>query len=127
MVYRGKEVQIRRMITEQQEAQEYEEDQERRAIETLARTDVEEYVQDCKRRRRLSLAQRAKESRHHAEWKKQKAERERAARARHTRNMGIDRRAMELAREKERAKNALNALCHAKCTFSTGNPFGSLF
>ena len=115
------------MITEQQEAQEYEEEMERRALETLARTDVEEYVQDCKRRRRLSLAQRAKESRHHEEWKKKKAEQERATRARHTRNMGIDRRAMELAREKERAKNALNALRHAKCTFSTGNPFGSLF
>jgi len=126
LVYRGKEVQIRRMITEQQQAIEYEEDQKRRALDTLACGDVDEYVKDCKKRRRLSLAQRAKESRHHQQWRRKEAQESREAKARHTRNMGVDRRYVELAKEKERARIALDALRHAKCTFSTSNPFGSL-
>ena len=126
LVYRGKEVQIRRMITEQQRAIEYEEDQKRRALDTLARGDVEEYVKDCKNRRRLSLAQRATESRHHVKWKKRQHEAEREQKSRHTRNMGLDRRYVELAKEKEKAQNALNALRRAKDNYSTSNPFGSL-
>lgn len=126
LIYRGKEVQIRRMITEKQRAIEYEEDQKRRALEALARGDVDEYVEDCKRRRRLSLAQRATESRRHVQWKKKQAEIEREQKARHTRNMGLDRRYVELAKEKEKMRIALDALRHAKCTFSTSNPFGPL-
>jgi hypothetical protein len=126
LVYRGKEVQIRRMITEQQQASEYEEDQKKRALETLARGDVDEYVKDCKKRRRLSLAHRAKESRHHEQWRRTQAQESRETKARHTRNMGIDRRYVQLAKEKERARIALDALRHAQCTFSTSNPFGSL-
>lgn len=114
------------MITEKQRAIEYEEDQKRRALEALARGDVDEYVEDCKRRRRLSLAQRATESRRHVQWKKKQAEIEREQKARHTRNMGLDRRYVELAKEKEKMRIALDALRHAKCTFSTSNPFGPL-
>lgn len=126
LIYRGKEVQIHRMITEKQKALEYEEDQKRRALEALARGDVDEYVEDCKRRRRLSLAQRAMESRRHVQWQKKQAEAAREAKAIHTRNMGLDRRYVELAKEKEKTRIALDALRHAKCTFSTSNPFGPL-
>ena len=126
LVYRGKEVQIHRMITEQQEAVEYEKDQKLRALETLARGDVDEYVKDCKKRRRLSLAQRAKESHRLEQWKKNEAGERREQKSRHTRNMGLDRRYVQLAKEKERVRIALDALRHAKCTFSTSNPFGSL-
>jgi len=117
---------IRRLVTEQQRAIEYEEDQERRALDTLARADVEEYVEDCKRRRRLSLAQRATESRRHMQWKKEQRSVAREENTRHTRNMGLDRRYVELAKEKERARIALDALRRAKSNFSTSNPFGSL-
>lgn len=126
LIYRGKEVIIRRMVTEKQKAIEYEEDQKRRALEALARGDVDEYVEDCKRRRRLSLAHRAMESRRHVEWKKKQAELEREKKAKHTRNMGLDRRYVELAKEKEKMRIALDALRHAKSTFSTSNPFGPL-
>jgi actin-related protein len=114
------------MITEKQREIEYEDDQKRRALEALARGDVDEYVEDCKRRRRLSLAQRAMESRRHVQWKKEQAEIARENKAQHTRNMGLDRRYVELAKEKEKTRIALDALRHAKCTFSTSNPFGPL-
>jgi len=114
------------MITEQQQAIEYEDDQNKRDLETLARGDVEEYVNDCKKRRRQSLAQRAKESRQHLQWNKKQLAADRERKSRHTRNMGLDRRYVELAKQKERARIALDALRHAKCTFSTSNPFGSL-
>lgn len=95
-------------------------------MDTVARGDVEEYVEDCKRRRRLSLAQRATESRHHMQWKKKQETAQREQQSRHIRNMGLDRRYVELAKEKERARIALDALRRAKSTFSTSNPFGSL-
>jgi hypothetical protein len=114
------------LVTEQQREIEYEEDQERRALDTLARADVDEYVKDCKKRRRLSLAQRATESRRHMSWKKTQQASEREQRRRHVQNMGLDRRYVELAKQKERAKSALDALRRAKGSFSTSNPFGSL-
>ena len=95
-------------------------------METLARSDVEEYINDCKRRRRKSLALRAKEHRNHLNWKQRMAQAEREEKSRHTKNAALDRKFVELAREKERARIALDALRHAQCTFSTSNPFGSL-
>jgi hypothetical protein len=40
--------------------------EENHKLESLARADVAEYVEDCKRRRRMSLAHRANEKRRHA-------------------------------------------------------------
>eukprot|EP00552_Chaetoceros_brevis_P001845 CAMPEP_0197738478 /NCGR_PEP_ID=MMETSP1435-20131217/14860_1 /TAXON_ID=426625 /ORGANISM="Chaetoceros brevis, Strain CCMP164" /LENGTH=91 /DNA_ID=CAMNT_0043327397 /DNA_START=45 /DNA_END=316 /DNA_ORIENTATION=+ len=82
---------------------EKEKEQKRRDLETLARKDVDEYVDDCKKRRRMSLALRAKESRWHVEWNKEKEDIERERKSRHTRNMGLDMRYVELAKEKEKA------------------------
>jgi hypothetical protein len=123
--FRGKELQAQKLITEAMEQSEYEQDQRRREVETLARSDVEEYIKDCKRRRRMSLAVRAKEHRHHLDWKREKAEAEREQRSLTSRNASRDRRYVELAKEKERARIALDALRRAQSTFSS-NPFGSL-
>ena len=123
--YRGKELQLQKLRLQEESEKEYELDQERRALETEARGDVEEYVQSCKDHRRLSLAFRANESRRHKEWKRQQAEEEREARSKHSRKMALDRRYAELARQKERARNALDAIRHTNCSFST-NPFVSL-
>lgn len=105
---------------------EYEEDQRRRDLDTLARADVEEYVKDCKKRRRMSLAVRAKEHRCHLEWKKNMAQAERDEKSRRSKNASLDMKYVELAKEKERARIALAALQKAQTMFSTRNPFGSL-
>lgn len=123
--YRGKELQLQHLEAEKQRQEEYEVGQKHLVLETEARGDVEEYLKDCKRRRRLSLAFRANERRRHAEWVKEKADEERTRRSAHTRNMALDQRYVELAREKERAETAINALRHAGCSFSM-NPFAPL-
>ena len=126
LCFRGKELQTQKLIIQQNQEEDYEQDQRRRELETLARSDVDEYINDCKRRRRKSLALRAKEHRFHLDWKQRQAQTEREVKSRYTKNAALDRKYVELAREKERAKIALDALRHAQCTFSTSNPFGSL-
>jgi len=49
---------------------------------------------------------------------------EREQKSRHTRKMGLDMRYVELAKEKEKARIALDALRHEQCSFSTSHPFG---
>jgi len=100
-------------------------DQMNFALETEARGDVQEYLQDCKTRRRMSLALRAKEKRRHKEWREREAERQRQQQTRDTRDRAMDRRHMEMARQEERARIALNAIRHAHCTFAI-NPFAGL-
>jgi len=126
--YRGKELQLQHLEAEKDRQEEYEIHQEQRALETEARGDVEEYLKDCKKRRRLSLAFRAKERGRHAKWVQQKTNEERTRRSRHTKNMALDQRYVELAKEKERAETAINALRHAGCSFSSlpMNPFAPL-
>jgi len=126
LCYRGKEVVRQRLETEMEEQREYELDQDRRELETLARFDVEDYVEDCKKRRRKSLAVRAKEHRRHLQWEKEQAESEREEKSRRSKNAALDRKYVELAKQKERARIALNALRHAQSSFSSSNPFGSL-
>jgi len=105
---------------------ENEEEQRRREMETLARADVEAYINDCKKRRRMSLAVRAKEHRNHLEWKRKKAQVNREENSRRNNNASLDRKYVELAKEKERARFALNALRLAQSSFSSAsNPFGS--
>ena len=74
----------------------------------------------------MSLAVRAKQHRNHLEWKRKQAQQDREENSLRSRNAALDRKFVELAREKERARHALDALRHARCTFSTSNPFGSL-
>lgn len=126
LCYRGKELQTQKLILEEKRQIEYDEEQCRRELDTLARSDVEEYIKDCKKRRRMSLAVRAKEHRHHLEWKRNMAQAEREEKSTHTKNATRDRKYVELAKEKERAQIALDALRQAQSMFSAGTPFGSL-
>ena len=61
-----------------------------RSIETEARGDVDEYLKECIRCHRVSLAFRAKERRQYATFVKQKADDERRKRNQHTKNVAID-------------------------------------
>jgi hypothetical protein len=100
-------------------------DEENSKLETLARKDVEEYYKDCQKRRRKSLAWRAKQRRRNFEWKRKKAEQEINERAHTSYLQSLDLKHMALAQEEERAKKAMDALRSAGCTFH-GNPFLNL-
>ena len=126
LCYRGKELQIQKMELEKIREEETEKELRRRELDDLARKDVDQYIDDCKKRRRQSLAFRAKESRRHITWNKQKQALETENKRNHSRLRGLDLRYVELAKEKERAQIALDALRHAKCTFSSSRPFGPL-
>lgn len=124
-VYRGKEVVLQRLEEENRTGEQRKLDQMNFALETEARRDVQEYLQDCKARRRMSLALRAKEKRRHLEWREREAERKREQQSRDTRDRAMDRRYMEMARQEERARIALDAIRHAHCTFAL-NPFAGI-
>ena len=94
-------------------------------LESLARFDVQEYIKDCKERRRLSLVFRAKEKRRHAEWKKKEEEREIEERSRDANYRAMDQRYVRLAQQKERARMAVDALRGMGCSIK-GNPFAGL-
>jgi len=125
LCYRGKELHLQRLHAEEEHQKQNELDHERHNLEGEARSDVDEYVKECKRRRRLSLAFRAKERRRHANWEKTKADKERERRRQHSKNMTLDQRYVELAKERERTERAINKLKHAGCSFSM-NPFAPL-
>jgi hypothetical protein len=124
-VYRGKETMLQRLEEENRKTEQQKLDQMNFALETAARGDVEEYLQDCKARRRMSLALRAKEKRRHLEFSLREAEKKRQQQSRDTRDRAMDRKYMEKARQEERARIALDAIRHAHCTFVV-NPFAGL-
>ena len=122
--YRGRELQLQRQEAEIRKEEEFEREQEQHQLEGYARGDVEEYIKDCKSRRRLSLAFRAKEQRQHLQWLKEQAQLESQERRQRSRAAALDRRYVELAKQKERARDALNALRHTGAFLV--NPFASL-
>lgn len=121
--YRLKEGRIQRIKEEDQRLDQQQVEAEHFQLDTLAQTDVEDYLRDCKDRRRLSLAFRAKEKSRHAEWEKEEADKEREERSRDVRGRLMDRRYVELALQQERAQSAINAIRHAGCSF---NPFSGV-
>ena len=124
MCYRGKELQIQRQEAERKREEELELAHERHELERHARGDVEAYIEDCKKRRRLSLAFRAKEQRQHIQWLKDQSTLATEERRQRSRAAAMDRRYAELARQKERAREALTAIRHAGAFLV--NPFSSL-
>ena len=122
---RQKEAHIQKLEEETRLQRKRQTEEENFELESMARTDVEEYVEECKRRRRLSLVSRAKEQRRHHKWKKNREEQERKEISRQANYRAIDTRYAELARQEERTNIALDAIRHAGCTFS--NPFSGLF
>lgn len=101
-------------------------DEKGHKLDALAQKDVEEYYKDCHRKRRKSLALRAKEMRQHAEWKERKQEKEIQERAHTSHLNSLDIHHTALARERERAQRAMDALRNAGCNWK-GNPFSDLF
>ena len=125
LVFRRKEAHLQRLKEEERRVQELEERKESSELEAAAGRDVQEYVERCKKRDRLSLAFRAKEKRRHAEWDKQAAQTKIDERNRDIRDRAMDRRYVQLAQERERAKKAIEAIRHAGRNFAS-NPFASL-
>jgi hypothetical protein len=120
--FRRKEARAQRIEENERALQQQRIDSQNFELETEARGDVKEYVSDCKARRRLSLAFRAKEKRCHAEWKREQDDKERGERSREVQGRLMDQRHVELARMNERAKIAMDAINHAGCSF---NPFAN--
>jgi hypothetical protein len=123
--FRGKEKTVQRMEDEARRLEQLDAEHKGFELDSLARTDVGEYIKDCQKSRRKSLACRAKEKRRHAEWKRQQEEKELGEQVRTTRYRTLDRQQQELARQKERARMAMDALLAAGCSLK-GNPFAGL-
>jgi hypothetical protein len=121
--FRGKEDHRQRLEGDEQVTQEQMVARGHFELESLARKDVQEYVKDCKRRRRLSLAFRARETRRHLNWKREQEAKEVKERSRLVHGRLMDQRYVELAQQEEQAEKALEAIRHAHCTF---NPFAGL-
>lgn len=117
--YRGKESMIQRLEAMNVLQKEREVEERNHELDTLARTDVQEYIKSCKNQRRKSLAFRAKEKRRHFAWVRKEEKKDQEQRSMNTRLRSRDYRSMELARQKERTEKALDALRHASCTFSS--------
>jgi hypothetical protein len=111
--YRGKELCLQRIQGKEYHLSELELQEKNQKLESLARADVAEYVEDCKQRRRMSLAHRANEKRRHAQWQREQREKEIDEHSRLVHDRLRDQRHVELARQQERARVALNAIRHA--------------
>lgn len=102
------------------------EDHESHLIDTAAWQDVNEYVEECKRRKRLSLAFRAKEKRRHFEFAKQQADLKIQQQHLDTNYRSEDARYIEMAKLKEKARIALESFKQSPdCSFGA-NPFATL-
>jgi hypothetical protein len=123
--FRGKQAKMNRLQEEERRLEQLQKDEESFKLDSLARKDVEEYYKDCQKRRRKSLALRAKERRQHVEWKRKQAHKEVKERAHTSYLNSLDAQHVALAKEQERARMALDALRSAGCKLK-GNPFGGI-
>ena len=114
------------MQAENKRQEKLDQDHQSHLLDTAAWQDVNDYVDECKRRRRLSLAFRAKEKRRHFEYAKQQAVLEVQRQHRDTRYRSEDARYAELAKLKEKAMIAIDSFNRSPdCTFGA-NPFASV-
>jgi len=123
--YRRKEARLQRLQAEEKRLEQLQKDEESAKLDSLAQKDVENYYKDCRKGRRKSLALRAKEGRQHVEWKKRKARKKVQERAHTSHLNSLDIHHMALAKERERAQKAMDALRNAGYHWK-GNPFGDL-
>jgi hypothetical protein len=123
--FRGKESKVQRLEAEGQGQKQQKLEHENFELDSLARKDVEEYIKGCKKRRRKSLAFRAKEKRRHAQWRRQQEEKETEERSRTGHFQSLDAQHVALARQQELTRIAMDALRSAGCSIK-GNPFGDL-
>ena len=126
LCFRNKEARIQRLEEESREVLRKEVDQENRELEDAARDDVRRYVDRCKRRKRLSLVGRAMEARHAAEVQQEEKEEKQRLFRKEVRNRQLDAKYAQLAKEREMAMIAMEALRHKGCTFAAMNPFAAI-
>ncbi|KAL7554993.1 hypothetical protein ACHAWF_018581, partial [Thalassiosira exigua] len=107
---RGKEHFSTRMQAEKEREVQSEADHESHLLDTAAWQDVNDYVKECNRRKRLSLAFRAKEKRRHVQVEKEQAELKIHQQHVDTKLRSEDARYIEMARLKEQARIALDSL-----------------
>jgi hypothetical protein len=95
-------------------------------LDAAAWQDVNEYLAECKLRKRLSLAFRAKEKRRHFQIEKEQAKLRVQQQHRDTRYRSEDARNVKMANLKEKARLVLESFKQdPSCTFGT-NPFVGL-
>lgn len=116
--FRRKEANVQRLEEKRRLLQDAEVEQGNRALEDAAHSDVVEYIKDCQNRRRMSLALRAKEKRHHRRWEAKQSEEALSQRMQDSRMRSQDRREREIALREERKRIALDAIRHAGCSFN---------
>ncbi|KAL3790287.1 hypothetical protein HJC23_002913 [Cyclotella cryptica] len=123
---RGKEHFAIRVQEENIRQEKLEQDHQNHLLDTAAWQDVNAYVEECKRRRRLSLAFRAKEKRRHFELSKKQAALEVEQQHRDTRYRSEDARYVEIAKLREKARIAIESFKYSPdCSFGP-NPFATL-
>jgi len=125
LALRGKEHFANRVREENERQDKLDQDHESHLLDTEAWQDVNDYVEECKRRKRLSLAFRAKEKRHHFEYDKQQVILEEKRQHLDTQYRSDDARYVEIAKLREKARVAIESFNRSpNCTF--GNPFAGL-
>eukprot|EP00569_Conticribra_weissflogii_P017732 CAMPEP_0171446618 /NCGR_PEP_ID=MMETSP0881-20121228/38688_1 /TAXON_ID=67004 /ORGANISM="Thalassiosira weissflogii, Strain CCMP1336" /LENGTH=810 /DNA_ID=CAMNT_0011971011 /DNA_START=223 /DNA_END=2656 /DNA_ORIENTATION=+ len=123
---RGKEHFSTRLKEENDRQLRLDEEHESHLLDTAAWQDVNEYVEECKRRKRLSLAFRAKEKRRHFEYEKKQRELKIQQQHADTNFRSEDARYIEMAKLKEKARIALESFKHSpNCSFGA-NPFDTV-
>mmetsp|Transcript_21163 Transcript_21163/g.44919 ORF Transcript_21163/g.44919 Transcript_21163/m.44919 type:complete len:757 (-) Transcript_21163:126-2396(-) len=123
---RGKEHFSTRLKEENDRQLRLDEEHESHLLDTAAWQDVNEYVEECKRRKRLSLAFRAKEKRRHFEHEKKQRELKIQQQHADTNFRSEDARYIEMAKLKEKARIALESFKHSpNCSFGA-NPFDTV-
>ena len=94
-------------------------------LDTAAWKDVQDYLAECKVRKRMSLAFRAKEKRRHFQIEKEQAALRVQQQHYDTQGRSQDARSVEMAILKEKARLAIESFQHHPSTFGT-NPFAGL-
>lgn len=101
-------------------------DHQSHLLDAAAWQDVNEYVKECNRRKRLSLAFRANEKRRHYQLEKQEAQLKVQRQHHDTQCRSEDARYVEMAKLKEKARLAIESFNrHPSVTFGS-NPFANL-
>ncbi len=125
LALRGKEHFRKRLESENERQLQSQIDHESHQLDTQAWQDVNDYVKECKGRRRLSLAFRAKEKRQHADYEKKQRQKRIQKQQMDTFLRAEDARYIQMARLKEKARIALRALEQPHGSINA-NPFDRL-
>lgn len=110
--YRLKDARRKRTQDKNESEQQLEQEHKSFELKREDRKDVEKYLKECKQRRRMSLAYRAKEKKRHARWKEQQKQQEIVQRRRQVHANIMDKHYEELARYEEILRMTQEAMRH---------------